>query len=385
MRYRKLKADKIFDGHRFLNDHVLIVQEDGTIENLVAEKEAGAGIETFAGIVTPGFINCHCHLELSHLKNLIPPQTGLVDFLISVVRKRDLMDGDKETAIAAAEKEMYLNGIVGVADICNTTDAIATKTNSKLKWHNLIELFNFYDNTLEESLNTYLSFLEEFHQHGLPAVLTPHAPYSISTKTYEALNDRTAGQIISIHNQETKGEDELFQKGSGDFLKLYTTFFDGKSPFAITGKSSLQTWLPHFTAGQTILLVHNTFITEEDILFAKDHAQKFNLKLVYCLCPNANLYIENRLPPVDLLLQHHCSIVVGTDSYSSNWQLNMAAEMKTINQSFPHISLETLLQWTTFNGAEAMRWDADLGSFKKGKKPGVMQLDEKDFSVKRIM
>ena len=99
------------------------------------------------------------------------------------------------------------------------------------------------------------------------------------------------------------------------------------------------------------------------------------LKLVYCLCINANLYIENKVPPVDLLMKHNCHIVLGTDSYSSNWQLSIAKEMEAIRQHFPHIPDETILQWATSSGAMALGWDDELGSFEKGKRSGVSLID----------
>ncbi|MBK8952056.1 MAG: hypothetical protein IPM85_06825 [Chitinophagaceae bacterium] len=86
MDYKKFKADKLFDGYQFHTEKVLITKEDGTIEAIVTAEEAD-DIETFEGILSPGLINCHCHLELSHLKNVIPPHTGLIEFLCSVVTK----------------------------------------------------------------------------------------------------------------------------------------------------------------------------------------------------------------------------------------------------------------------------------------------------------
>jgi cytosine/adenosine deaminase-related metal-dependent hydrolase len=94
---------------------------------------------------------------------------------------------------------------------------------------------------------------------------------------------------------------------------------------------------------------------------------------VYCLCPNANLYIENALPPVGFLLKHKCKIVIGTDSYSNNWQLNVAAEIKTLKDHFADIPVETILQWATSNGAQALQFSS-LGSFEKGKTPGIVLL-----------
>src|SRR5689334_7253793 len=92
MGYLKFRADKLFDGYRFWgNDKVLITDEEGIVSAIVPGNEAGEGVQQLNGILTPGLINCHCHLELSHLKNVIPPHTGLIEFLCSVVTKRGFL------------------------------------------------------------------------------------------------------------------------------------------------------------------------------------------------------------------------------------------------------------------------------------------------------
>jgi cytosine/adenosine deaminase-related metal-dependent hydrolase len=104
----------------------------------------------------------------------------------------------------------------------------------------------------------------------------------------------------------------------------------------------------------------------------------FNRQTFYCLCPNANLYISNVLPDIHLLMKEQCNIVLGTDSLASNHQLSIAEEIKTIQNNFPGISLETMLQWATINGARALQMDDTLGSFEKGKQPGVLLLECND-------
>lgn len=384
MRHRNLKADRIFDGQTFSNTHVLVVREDGVIEGLVLETDVRGAVEIFDGILMPGLINCHCHLELSHLQGVIPPGTALAPFLIDVVTKRGEGEARKAEKIKRAEAELFQNAIVAVADICNTADAVAVKKESSILWYNLIEVLNLRDANLNTALKNYEGVLQQHLDAGLDAVLTPHAPYTVSRETFKELNNRTAGKIISIHNCETRAEDELFQSGTGAFLKLYKLFGFEASPFAVTGKSSLQSWLPFFTKAQTILLVHNTFMSEEDILFAKAHAAQHDLKLIYCLCPNANLYIENTLPPVDLFIKHDCHIVLGTDSYSSNWQLNIMSEIKTLKEHFPHLELGTLLCWATSSAAAAWGFES-LGQFEKGTTPGIALLNETNFSVRRLL
>jgi len=383
MNYRKFQADKIFTGFEFLDPgHVLIMDEDGKVVEIMAEMDAGEGIERYKGILCPGFINAHCHLELSHLKNTIPPHTGLIPFLLDVVTKRDHDQALILESIEKAEKEMMLEGIVAVGDICNTSITLQTKCKSKIKWNNFIEVLGMRDEKAEANLLHYEGILNAFtdatvngEASSFKSSLVPHAPYSISNKTFEGINNRTGHQIISMHSQENPAEDELYSKGTGDFIQFFNTLGLNGSPFPVTGKSSLRSCLPHFKNRQRVILVHNTFTAEEDIVFAMDHAKENLSGIHFCICANANIYIENRMPPIDCLIKNKAEIVLGTDSYSSNWQLSIASEIRTIRKELPEIPLQLLLQWATINGARALERDDALGSFETGKKPGIVLLD----------
>jgi len=394
MAYKKFQSTQLFTGHELLDSgHILITDEQGKVENIVAEADAGDEIQKFLGIISPGLINCHSHLELSHLKNVIPPGTGLIEFLWSVVTKRNFDPQLIQEEIVKAEREMYNNGIVAVADIGNTTDTAEVKSKSKIYWQNFVEVLSFTDEKAEENVQHYQSVLDSLNKIRNPKSqirnsLVPHAPYSISPKTFKLINERTKDQVISIHNQEHPAEDELYKTGGGDYLKLFKTFGVNQSPFPITGKSSIRSCLPYFNNGQTILLIHNTYMPEEDIVFAKQYAQNNGLILIFCLCPNANLYIETKLPPIDLFIEHNCHLVLGTDSYSSNWQLSIAKEIQAIATT-PRFktgpTLEQVLQWATINGAKALKWDNELGSFEKGKKPGVTLIDPVNWTSKKLV
>ena len=165
MAYRKFNADQLFDGyHLHGNDKVLITDDSGTIENIVSISEAGDNIQTFTGILTPGLINCHCHLELSHLKNVIPPHTGLIEFLCSVVTKRDFPREVIDQEIIRAEKEIYDNGIVAVGDIGNTADTAEVKSKSKIRWQNFVEVLGFTDEKADENINHYKEVAKTLEQ-----------------------------------------------------------------------------------------------------------------------------------------------------------------------------------------------------------------------------
>src|SRR4029078_1276708 len=97
--------------------------------------------------------------------------------------------------------------------------------------------------------------------------------------------------------------------------------------------------------------------------FSVQHTVKTKQEIFWCLCPNANLYIENALPPIELFRQNNCNIVLGTDSYSSNTSLNILDELKTLQKNFPSIAFEEMLPWATSNGAKALGIASKFGSF----------------------
>ena len=337
MNFRKFQADKLFDGYNLLGDqHILVTDVTGKIQDIISKNDAGDNIQVFNGILTPGFINSHCHLELSHLKNVILPHTGLIEFLCTVVTKRNFDPEIIQEEIIKAEHEMYENGIVAVGDIGNTSDTAFVKSKSKIRWQNFVEVLSFTDEKAAENIEHYKKITESFSNQlqssGIPhrTSLVPHAPYTISPKTFELINNATKDQIISIHNQEHPAEDELYKTGGGEYLKLFKIFGIDESPFPVTGKSSIRSCLPYFNNGQTIFLIHNTYMPEEDVKWANEYANINGVKLIYCLCINANQYIENKEPPVEMLIRNNCHIVLGTDSYSSNRQLSIAKEIQAL-------------------------------------------------------
>lgn len=383
----RFTADRIFTGTGMADaGSVLVMEADGTVVDIVPDDEAGEEVRRLEGTICPGFVNAHCHLELSHLKDRIPEGTGLVPFLKQVVAMRENDSGRIGTAMREAERELFHKGVQAVGDVCNSADTLPVKSVSPIRWTNFIEVLCLTDRKAAERIAHYRNIRDLFRaaeggnasEEGLwRSNLSPHAPYSISPLCFDMIDEQTENQVVTLHSQETAGEDELYRTGSGPFLSLFEKLGETGSPLPVTGRSSLQSVLPHFRRRQSLILVHNTFTSEEDLSFADDHAARNGLTLHYCLCPNANLYIEGRLPSVSELMSGGRSLVVGTDSYGSNRQLDVASEIRTLMERVEGLDLETVLRWATLNGAKALRREDELGSFTKGRRPGVVLLDDR--------
>lgn len=354
---------------------MVITDPGGVIVDVVAEKEAGDGIEKLKGILCPGFINAHCHLELSHMKGLVPKHTGLVDFVLKVVNERHFAVDEISAAIETAETGMLQNGIVAVGDICNNTFTVSQKNNGKLQYHNFIEASGFPPSVAGSRFNRAVDLYHSYAEHFTANSIVPHAPYSVSPEMFRMINEFNGNSLLTIHNQETAAENDFFEKGEGDLLRLYENMGIDISFFKPSGRSSLQTWMPYFTNQQSIILVHNVHTSEKDLSFVKQSTQAQQGSAFFCLCPNANLYIDGVLPDVPMLMKFTDNIILGTDSLASNDQLSILEEIKTLQRTGIGLKLETLLKWATSNGSIALQMDQMLGSMETGKQPGLVLIE----------
>lgn len=384
---RKLSADRIFDGYRFLDNQALILSAEGRVIDILPREEAGENLEVFEGILAPGLVNCHCHLELSHMRGRIPEGTGLVDFVFKVVTERHFSEDEILAAIAAGEEEMLRNGIVGVGDISNNTLSFSQKTQGHLRYHNFIEVSGWLPAVAVARFQRAQQLSHQLEDAGLSFSLVPHAPYSVSNELWKLLGPCFKNKVVSIHNQETPQENEFFRHGTGELLRMYQLMGIDNSHHRPTNRNSLPSYFANLSEAAQVLLVHNTFTTEQDLEWLSE-ISKTGLaasRIFFCLCPNANLYIEKTLPDIEVLRQHDCQIVLGTDSLASNWSLSILDEMNTIRKKFPSVPLEELLTWVTSNGAKALQMDKDLGSFERGKQPGVILINNDISKVSRVL
>jgi cytosine/adenosine deaminase-related metal-dependent hydrolase len=362
---------------------IVTAGDDGTITGVedtggdLIEKES---VEFHNGIIIPGFVNCHCHLELSHMRGMIPPKSGLAEFL-SLFRAGRIAVPEKITASAAsADSDMYSAGISLCADICNTTDTFNVKTCSRIKYINLLEVFGIDPEKASRRLKEIKLISDIADSMGLSWSLVPHSAYSISMTLFHLLLAETgSNKITSIHFMETRAERSLLENQSGPLMDSYieSELIDG---IPETVRDHATAVLEAVTRSGNLILVHNTYADRETIRKVKERGNLF-----WCLCPNANLYIENHLPPVDLLIGEDCLIVFGTDSHASNNRLSILEELKTIHSFYPSVPIEDLIKWATLNGAIALGEEDRFGRIRPGAKPGVLLLQDIDMHKMQLL
>lgn len=373
---RKFTADFIVNPKGdLLPNMVLELQDSGEIIQLREKQKNETDLEEFKGILSPGFINCHCHMELSFMFEQIPTHTGLVDFVKHVVAIRDnFSEEQQQAAIQSAYQEMTQNGIKAVGDISNDPRSFQVKSNSKIPFHTFVESFDLGPANTEAAFQSALeTFLKVPHTNGSKASIVPHAPYSVTPELFQRIAEHCSknGNIFSIHMQEQRDENAMFIDFTGVWPSLFSGWDIPTDWFKPTGKNSLESVMePVKDISNKWLFIHNTNSTPDDIQWAHQN----NSNVFWCFCPNANLYIENALPRYEYFLQNDAKCVLGTDSLASNWQLSILSEMQAIEEHSDAVSAKHLFQWATVNGAECLDFDK-LGSFEPNKVPGVLLIE----------
>lgn len=377
MRY--LSANSIFNGKEFVKEGSVLVVDDNDhfVEFQDASVVESSSIEKHNGIITPGFVNAHCHLELSHMHQMIPEKKGFLDFAKNIMSRRN--SATLEQIIEAAKKadlQMLQNGIVAVGDISNLNITFEVKKESKIFYHTFVELLGLDPIKSVPMLYYGIGLVNELKAMGLAGSLAPHAPYSCSLQLIKAIADENAkfNSTTSIHNQES-GEENKFMRGEkSDFDELYKFLNLDISWFKPKYKSSLNAYVKELNKGNNIL-VHNTFSNTDDLRSVHEN-------VFWCLCPSANLYIENMLPNYDQLQKNTQQICFGTDSLASNYDLNIIKEAGIFYSKTNELELS--LKGVTFNGAKALGIEDRLGSFIKGKNTGVNLISNDNSNLKLI-
>jgi aminodeoxyfutalosine deaminase len=370
-----LTAPLIHNGYEFLPEgSVIELADDGTIIGITSK--AGKDVFEYPGILSPGLVNVHCHLELSHLKGVLPEHTGLIPFLQPIPQIRGkFSDEEKRISRHKGYEELVRNGVVAVGDICNLNDTLDLRSRDELHYHSFVEVLGFTDTYADKVFNdsriVYESFVNQPDSgKRLRQSIVPHAPYTVSSTLFRLIDQFDISSVISIHNQESEEENRYYISKEGGVKELLKTFGIDDSFFVPSGKSSIETYSEWLSEDHRMIFVHNTYTKADEL-------QRINSRYknaFWCLCPNANLYIENALPDIPMMVRENATICIGTDSLSSNHELCIASELYSIKKAFPEIEWETLLTWATLSGAMALQMEDIIGSISPGKKPGIVNI-----------
>jgi len=249
---KKIAAHYVFPIHdKPFKNGVITHDETGKIleiSQVSFDVQEIAGLEFYAGILVPGFVNVHCHLELSHMKSLIPMHTGLHGFVSKINTNRETDEISILKASQNADVKMWYNGIAAVGDISNKDYSFNIKKKSKIAYHTFLEIFSTIPELARMKFDKALQLQNVLNHLDLPSSIVPHAPYSVSPDMFHLIRDQYAGKelVLSMHNQETESENEMYRSKSGKLHDTFQSFGIDLESMPKTGKNSLESVMGMF-------------------------------------------------------------------------------------------------------------------------------------------
>lgn len=386
MSMKRIAASYVFplNGYEPIEKGFVEFEDDGTIIRVGKCEDYASEPTVMDGAIVPGFVNSHCHVELSYMKGLFRKGTGMAGFIDQINALRDTKPKEEKIAdIKFWMDSLWNQGVSAMADISNCDDSFEIKTHSPLYTRTFLEVFGTEPKDCAEVMASVAELKRKADVFGLDAAPTPHACYTMSPELMTASSaEALKAGFLSFHSEETEQEEQMLKNGTGAMYENRKKA--GMSVPPVTGKSSLLYFIDRLEKvhpapfGEHILLVHEVCMDQEGI-----DAVKAKMENAFvALCPLSNIYIHNALPPVGLMRKNGLKLTVGTDSLSSNEELNIVKELFCIQENFPEVQLGEILSWACLNGAEFLGKSDMLGSLEPGKKPGLVLIDHLGANVK---
>jgi cytosine/adenosine deaminase-related metal-dependent hydrolase len=319
-------------------------------------------------------------VELSHLHTKFRKGTGMAGFIDQINELRDWAGRDKKIELVQKWMDkMWKDGVSAMADISNDDSSFDIKASHKMYTRTFLEVFGSEPEMCDRVMVEVGELQKVADAAGIDAAPTPHSCYTMSPGLLTA--SAAAGLergYISYHSQESQEEEELLLSGSGAMYENRVR--NGMSTPPVTGESSLKYFLSRLEHAHAapydehILLVHNVCLQQDDI----DAARKVMNNVYWVVCPLSNIFIHNALPPIPLMRENGLDIMLGTDSLSSNDDLDMVAEMACLHKNFPDVPMAEILTWASRNGARFLGKEDQLGALRPGMKPGIVRISAID-------
>ena len=355
------------------------VEDDGTVIRTGVCADPASEPAFYDGAVAPGFVNAHCHVELSYLKGQFRKGTGMAGFIDQINEMRDNKSLQEKVDDLTREMDsLWAQGVVGMADISNCDDSFAVKARHPMYTRTFLEVFGTEPEDCGAVMDGVRKLKAVADGFGIDAAPTPHACYTMSPELVTAVSaEGLKSGFLSFHSEETEEEEEMLKSGSGKMWENRQKA--GMSVPPVTGKSSLLYFIDRLLKAhpapfdEHILLVHECCMDQEGI----DAVNAVMKHPFVAVCPLSNLFIHNTLPPIDLMRRNALKICVGTDSLSSNDDLNIVDELYCLQRNFPEVPLGELLTWASRNGAEFLA-KPEFGTLEPGKRSGLVFIDHLD-------
>lgn len=316
------------------------------------------------GVLLPGLVNAHCHLELSHLAGTRPAVPGgFVPWVEAVVASRGHhTDAEVAAAADAAIASLEASGTVAVGDVSNTLAHLERLAASSLSAVVFVELLAWDPAKAEATLAWGEGLLRERApalRPGLELRLAAHAPHSVSPQLLRLLAAK--GGPASIHLAESPDEALFLAEGAGPWPGFLASRGLGHVRFAPSRKSPVRYADSLGVLRPRLVAAHGVQVD------AADRALLAERGVHVVLCPRSNLGLGVGKADVPALASAGVKLALGSDSLASAPTLDVLADAVLLRRQFPELAPAAILRMATLGGAEALGF-AELGAIAPGRR-----------------
>ncbi|MDO8519095.1 MAG: amidohydrolase family protein [Deltaproteobacteria bacterium] len=318
------------------------------------QKYQGENIQKLSLTLFPGFVNAHCHLDLTSLNSL--PQNTFVEWIKEVVRRKNAMTPGETTAgIKAGIQCLLASGVTTIGDHIGYATDPAPILASPLRSLLFGEVLGLVREVAEDIYHTFQK-ISSSKLH-----ISPHSVHAVHPGTLEKVFQ--GPYPLSCHLAESGPEEEYFKDHRGplaDFVRERGLALShrGKSGLACLQEMGLDI--------SKLLVVHGNYLNDDEL----DTIAKEKISIVHC--PGSHAFFGHRPFPLEKCLKRGINIALGTDSVASNTKLDFLHEMKLMSQAYPSLSTDEILHMATIGGAKALRMEGEIGSLAPGKKADIV-------------
>jgi len=347
----------------FVVDGTSIV-EAGTAHQIL-RKHVGEVVDLGEVAVLPGLINAHCHLDYTLMRGAILPARSFSHWVNRInALKRSFTDSDYVRAMHLGFAELRRNGVTTVLDIVANPQIFPFLPSAPIRTWFCLELIDVRPRPWVDvsAYGSWLFFSEKVKPIG-GLGLSPHAPYTASSKMYElALKcARRLNMLITTHVGESREEYDMFAGNRGALYEFLAML--GRPMTDCGATSPLRHLIKNGLIDEDCILAHLNELDNDDLELLND-ARWRGLHVVHC--PKSHRFLHHRRFPMEALFERGLNVCLGTDSLASNDSLNLFSEMRTAKKNYPKLAARELLEMVTVRPARALKMERDLGKIASG-------------------
>lgn len=355
-------AGVVIDAHR--------IRAVGPLRALSKQYPETVAMDLSDCALLPGLVNAHTHLELSPFKNQVPYRGQFTDWVRCLRQVRAESSVMLADALAGATGECLAGGTTTVGDISFGHQAWHSLKKRPIRKICFGETFGLTMH-IEEALEQCGQWISENQTDPLLRLgLSPHAPYSVGQKLYEAVG-RLARQhqlTLTTHLAEQADEFEFLRNGSGPWKDYLKEIHKWDNTFKPPEKTPVNYFLDMNLSDQAVLLAHVNYISDEELdkLAETRHSVAF--------CPRAHRFFGHQDHPFKKMLKRGINVCLGTDSLASNHSLSMLDEMRFLHENHRDLDPAVIFRMATLNGACALQWQDKIGSITTDKEADLIAI-----------